>query len=87
MATKYKFYLESSIRAYNAYFRNVTETIAVGDILEYEMDSNNPHDPFAIAVMTFRDETVGHVPIELSGIFWEFLSNHVEIQDDCIGHK
>ena len=80
IATCSGFYLESSIRDYRAYFRNLKETIAVGDILHSEVDSNNPHDQFAIAVKTFSDETVGHVPIELSQIFWEFLSSHEGIE-------
>ena len=87
MAANYEFYLESSIRGYHAYFKNLMETITVGDILECEIDSNNPHDQYAIVVRTFRDETVGHVPIELSEIFWKFLSNYGEIEAECIGHR
>ena len=87
MAANYEFYLEFSIRGYHAYFKNLMETITVGDILECEIDSNNPHDQYAIVVRTFRDETVGHVPIELSEIFWKFLSNYGEIEAECIGHR
>lgn len=87
MATSYEFYLESSIRGYHAYFRSLEEAITVGQILECKLDSNNPHDPFAIIARTLKGETVGHVPIELSQIFWEFLSHHGGLEAECIGHK
>ncbi len=87
MASNYEFYLESSIRGYHAYFKNLTEAIVIGDILECEIDTNNPHDQYAIVVRTFRGETIGHVPVELSEIFLKFLSNYGEIEAECIGHR
>eukprot|EP00794_Sanderia_malayensis_P014735 gene14735-16270_t len=87
MATNYEFYLESSIRGYHAYYKKLAETIAIGDILEFKIDFNNPHDQYAIVVKTFRYETAGHVPIEFSKMFWKFLSNYGEIEAECIGHR
>ncbi len=87
MASNYEFYLESSIRGYHAYFKNLTEAVAIGYILECEIDSNNPHDQYEIVVRTFRDETIRPVSVELSEVFCKVLSNYGEIEAECIGYR
>ena len=75
MASNYKFYLESSIGGYHTYFKNLIETIAVGDILECEIESNNPHDQYAVVVRYFKDETLDTYQLKSQKYFGIFGLN------------
>ena len=74
---------ESSIRGYHAYFKDTT--VCIGDILFCETESDNNFDKYAVAVKTDNGELVGHVQIELSKIFTDFLKDYGDIEVECIG--
>ncbi len=40
-----------------------------------------------MVVKTYGEEIVGHVPLELSKIFWKFISEHGDIEAECIGDR
>ena len=77
MANEYEVYLEASIRGYHAYVKE--STVYIGEILFCEMEPDNPHSRFAIAVKYEEDKIVGHVPAELSKIY-KFLSKDGTIE-------
>ena len=74
MADEYEFYLQASVRGYHAHFKE--STVHVGDILDCEMEPENDHDRYAVAVKNKDEKIVGHVPIELSRICHKFLSEY-----------
>ena len=78
-----QFFGEASIQGYHAYFKDTT--VCIGDILFSETESDNNFDKYAVAVKTDNDELVGHVPIELSKIFTDFLKDYGDIEAECIG--
>eukprot|EP00794_Sanderia_malayensis_P013235 gene13235-14594_t len=55
--------------------------------MDCEMELENAHDVYAVVFKTYGEEVVGHVPLELSQIFWKFLSEHGDIEADCIGDR
>ena len=57
---------------YHAYFMNAT--VYIWEILNCEIELENDHDKYAVAVNNQDGVLVGHVPIELSKIFHKFLS-------------
>jgi hypothetical protein len=85
MANEHELYIEGSVRGYHAYFKDSTEYI--GDILTCEVEPNNEHDRYAVLVKNKDGKGVGHVPIDLSKPFHNFLSNHGEIEAECIGSR
>lgn len=85
MAGEYEVYVESSIRGYHAYFKAVT--VCVGEIMMCEIERDNDHDKYAVAVKNQDGEMVGHVPIELSKLFYKFLDDYGEIEAECIGNR
>ena len=78
-----QFFGEASIRGYHAYFKDTT--ICIGDILFCETESDNNFDKYAVAVKTDNGELVGHVPIEHSKVFTDFLKDYGDIEVECIG--
>ena len=42
---------------------------------------------YAVAVRNKDEKIVGHVPVELSKIFQTFLSQHGQIEAECIGGR
>ena len=56
-------------------------------ILICEMEPNNRHSKYAVVVKNEDDRIVGHVPIELSKLFFEFLSEYGKIEAECIGSR
>ena len=79
-------FVESSIRGYHAYCRDIN--VYVGEVMTCEQAPDNEHDEHAVAIKkTGSEELVGHVPIELSKIFCKFLSDSGEIEAECIGSR
>ncbi|KAJ7387573.1 hypothetical protein OS493_000907 [Desmophyllum pertusum] len=85
MAEEYKVFVESSVRGYHEYFKYAT--VVVGDVLHCEVEENNQYDKYAVAIKSESNQTVGHVPIELSKLFCEFLADGGSLEAECIGHR
>lgn len=85
MADEYEFYVQASVRGYHAYF--VDATVYIGEVMDCEMEPENDHDRYAVAVRNKDEKIVGHVPVELSKIFHKFLSQHGKIEAECIGSR
>ena len=66
--------LDSCIRGHHVY--KTTWTPSLGESLSLKSESGNSHDRFAISVL--KDEhIVGHVPREVSQIFFYTINNDV----------
>ena len=52
-----------------------------------EIEENNDHDKFVIAVKNESGKIVGHVPIEISKIMCKFIRDYGEVEVECIGHR
>ena len=50
-----------------------------------EIEKNNDHDKYAVAVKNESGQIVGHVPIEISKIMCKFIRDCREVEVDCIG--
>lgn len=74
MAGEYEFYVQASMRRYHAYYMNAT--VYIGEILDCEIEPENDHDKYAVAVKNKDGVLVGHVPIELSKIFHNASFSH-----------
>lgn len=85
MAEECEVYIESSVRGYHAYFK--TTSVCVGEVLKCEIEDNNEHDKYAIAVRNEEGRLLGHVPIELSKCFNKILRDFGEIEAECIGDR
>lgn len=79
----HEMFVESSIRGYHAYFKN--STVCIGEVMECELEMDNDYDACAVVVKKESGEIVGHVPIELSKIFYKFLTDYGEIEAESIG--
>ena len=71
MVSEYEFYVQASMHGYHAYFINAT--VYIGEILDCEIEPENDHDKYALAVKNKDGVLVAQVPIELSKIFHKFL--------------
>ena len=49
MSEKYEVFVGSSVRGYHAYLKN--SAVCVGDLMMGEIEENNEHDKYAVAVM------------------------------------
>ena len=58
-----------------------------GEILGSEMEFDNSHDKYAMAVKNQDGNLVGHVPKELSRLFHKFLDDFGELEAECIGNR
>ena len=85
MSRVYEVFVESSVRGYHAYFKN--STVLIGDVLRCEIEENNEHDKYAVAVKDESDQVVGHVPIEVSRLFCKFIKDYGEVEAECIGDR
>ena len=84
MAFLCEFYVESSVCGYHVH----KETpVYIGEILECEIEVDNEHDIFAIIVKNYEEKPVGHVPIELSKTFHQYLSDFGEVEAECTGSR
>ena len=52
-----------------------------------EIEENNDHDKFVIAVKNESGKIVGHVPIEISKIMCKFIRDYGEVEVECIGQR
>ena len=52
-------FVQSSVRGYHAYFKYLT--VRVGDLMMCEIEEDNPHDKYAVAVKNESCQTVGHI--------------------------
>ena len=55
--------------------------------MDCEIEPENDHDKYAVAVKNIDRLLVGHIPIELSKIFNKFLSQYGQIEAKCIGSR
>ncbi len=62
--------VESCIRGYHAY-KDVWDP-QIGNRLETEIDEVNQHDRYAVGVLDNGQDTVGHIPREISKICFYF---------------
>ena len=75
---------KSSIRGHHIY-KNVW-TPSIGESLSQALESGNSHDRFAVSLV--KDErVVGHVPREVSRIFFYFMQCHGTISVEVTGHR
>ena len=85
MTQEYNLFIESSVRGYHAYYKNVV--VHIGEVLYCETENDNEYDQHAVVVTTEDGKTVGHVPIKLSEIFNAFLADYGTIEAECIGNR
>ena len=78
-------FVESSVRGYHAYFKY--STVRVGDLMMCEIEEDNSHDKYAVAVKNESGLTVVHIPIEISKIMNKFTRDCGEVEVECIGHR
>ncbi|CAH3025552.1 unnamed protein product, partial [Porites evermanni] len=81
----FEMYIEATVRGYHVYLDNVS--VQVGEILACEMELDNSHDKYAVAVKNQDGNLVGHVPKELSRLFHKFLNDFGELEAECIGNR
>eukprot|EP00795_Rhopilema_esculentum_P016244 gene16244-7623_t len=72
----YEMFVHSSIRGYHAY--KETE-VFVGEVMMCEPEEDNGYDECAVLVWKENGKMVGHVPIEFSKIFCNFLKDYGEM--------
>ena len=77
--------MESSVRGYHAYFK--VPTVCVGDLMMCEIEEDNAHDKYAVAVKDESGQIVGHVPIEISRLCSKFIRDYGEVEAECIEHR
>eukprot|EP00112_Aurelia_sp_Birch-Aquarium-sp1_P003998 Seg1452.6 transcript_id=Seg1452.6/GoldUCD/mRNA.D3Y31 product="hypothetical protein" protein_id=Seg1452.6/GoldUCD/D3Y31 len=77
-------FVESSIRGYHAYKE---EEVFVGEMMICEPEEDNGYDEYAVSVQKENGKMVGHVPIELSIVFCNFLKDYGEVEAECIGSR
>ena len=77
------FCLETTVRGHHIY--KSTWTPHIGQILQTAIESGNEHDRPAVAVR--KDNTVGHMPREISKVEWYFLQHGREIICEISGRR
>ena len=81
----FEMYVEATVRGYHAYLYDTS--VRIGEILTCELELDNPHDRYAVAVKNQDGNLVGHVPKELSRLFHKFLKDSGELEEECIGNR
>ena len=81
----FEMYIEATVRGYHAYLDDAS--VRIGEILACEMELDNSHDKYAVAVKNQGGNLVGHVPKELSRLFHKFLDDFGELEAECIGNR
>ena len=75
---------KSSIRGHHIY-KNLW-TPSIGESLSLALESGNSHNRFTVSLV--KDErVVGHVPREVSRIFFYFMQCHGTISVEVTGHR
>lgn len=85
MSGEYEVFVESSVRGYHAYFKD--STVCVGELMRCEIEENNVHDKYAVAVNNESGQIVGHVPIEISKLIYKFICDYGQVEVECIGNR
>ena len=85
MFGEHEVFVESSVQGYHAYFKY--SNVSVGELMMCEIEENNEHDKYAVAVKNESGQIVGHVPIEISKIMCKFIRDCGEVEVECIGHR
>ncbi len=81
----FEMYVEATVRGYHAYLHNTS--VQIGEMFACEIELDNPHDKYAVAVKKQNGMLVGHVPKELSRPFNKFLREYGDLEAECIGHR
>lgn len=55
--------------------------------MKCEIEENNAREKYAVAVTDESGQIVGHVPIEISRLFYKFIQDYGEVQAECIGDR
>ena len=82
-AMEFSFQMESVIRGHHA--SKTVWTPFVGEVLSLSLESGNAHDRFAVSIVK-NDAVVGHVPRELSQVFFHFMQHDRTITVEVTGH-
>ena len=75
---------ESVVKGHHIY--KETWTPSVGEVLLVQQELENPHDRRAVCILK-SSTIVGHVPRELSRVFWFFISHGGTISCEITGHR
>ena len=78
----FEMYIEATVRGYHAYLDNAS--VRIGEILACEMELDNSHDKYAVAVENQDGNLVGHVPKELSRLFHKFLNDFENLRQNAL---
>ena len=81
----FEMYVEATVRGYHAYLDNAS--VRISEILACEMELDNSHYKYAVAIKNQDGNLVGHVPKELSRLFHKFLNDFGELEAECIGNR
>ena len=76
---------ESVIRGHHV-FKEIW-TPRLGEILLVSQEAGNSHDRRAVALLKADRSVVGHVPRELSRLFWHFLNHGGKISCEVTGRR
>ena len=77
--------LEYVVRGYHEYMRYWTPEI--GEILSTQIEATNPHDLYAVAVVSGELGVVGHVPRKISKLCNSFLARDGTIEVQVLGEE
>eukprot|EP00794_Sanderia_malayensis_P002743 gene2743-3169_t len=80
----FEMFVELSIWGYHAYKK---EEVFVGEVMVCKPEEDNEQDKYAVSVQKANGKIVGHVPIEVSKFFCQFLKAYGEIEAECIGSR
>ena len=78
----FHFYGETSLRGYHVY-KDICLTL--GEKLFCQEEPDNEYDEFAVVVQNSDEETVGHLPIQISKLVHTFISDGGEAEAEVIG--
>ena len=78
------YFYDSVVRGHHIY--KSTWTPFAGEVLSVNEEDGNEHDPYAVCVLK-NEMTVGHVPREVSRIFYFFLRHGGTISCEITGHR
>ena len=77
--------LEYVVRGYHEYMRYWTPEI--GEILSTQIEATNPHNLYAVAVVSGELGVVGHVPRKISKLCNSFLARGGTIEVQVLGRR
>ena len=85
MATLTTIEFEYVIRGYHEYKR--VWNPEMNERLSTEIETGNPHDRYAVAVVSEEHGTVGHIPKKISRLCCSFLSRGGVVQVRVLGRR